>query len=240
VIPIINENDTVSVEEIKFGDNDALSALMTNMVEADLLLILSDIDGLFTANPKEDSSAHLIPLVTSITPDIEMMATRGSSTLGTGGMLSKVQTAKKAGDLGVPTVVVNGRVDQIMAQVLRGEEVGTLFLPKEDRLQRRKHWIAYTLKVRGQIRVDEGAKMALTAHGKSLLPSGISEVIGTFQFGDSVSCIDPTGEEFARGIVNYSALDLAQIKGCRTRDIEKILGYKGFDEVIHRDNLVVL
>ena len=239
VIPIINENDTVSAEEIKFGDNDTLSALATNMIEADLLIMLSDVDGLFTVNPKEDGAGELIHTVKKITPEIERLAGRKKSQMGTGGMSTKIQAAKKAVASGAMTVIVNGSEKNIIEKVLKGEEVGTLFLPSS-RMKSRKHWITYTLKPKGVITVDNGAKKALIKSGKSLLPSGIIEAEGIFKLGDCVSLIDTKGDEFARGLVNFEKKDLSKIKGCQTKDIEQILGHKHFEEVIHRDNLVLL
>lgn len=239
VIPIINENDSVSVEEIKLGDNDTLSALVTNMIEADLLMILSDVDGLYTVNPKEGSEGMLIPTVKNITPEIEKLAGRKKSEAGTGGMFTKIEAAKKAAASGAMTIIVNGSRKNIIAKVMKGEEVGTIFLP-ESKLKSRKYWIAFTLNPKGAVKVDNGAKKALIDRGKSLLPSGIIETKGNFKPGDSISCIDLKGKEFARGLVNFHSKDLTKIEGCHTKEIEKILGYKYYDEVIHRDNLVIL
>lgn len=239
VIPIINENDSVSVEEIKLGDNDTLSAMVTNMIEADLLIMLSDVDGLFTVNPREGTAGELIHTVQKITPEIEALAGRKKSQTGIGGMSTKIQAAKKASASGAMTVIVNGQEKNIITKVLRGEEVGTIFLP-ESKIKSRKHWIAYTLNPKGSVKVDDGAKKALTEKGKSLLPKGITEIQGNFRLGDSISCLTIRGREFARGLVNFDSKDLIKIKGCHTREIEKILGYKYYEEVIHRDNLVIL
>lgn len=240
VIPIINENDTVAVEEIQFGDNDTLSALVTNMVEADLLLILSDVDGFYTADPRKDPQATLLFQVDKITAVIESMAWPSQSFTGRGGMVTKIQAAKKAGASGAMTIIANGKIPGIVMRVLAGDEIGTLFLPQRGRLASRKHWIAYTLKPKGEVVVDEGAREALISNGKSLLPKGIVEIKGKFGPGDAVTCLDAKGKEFARGVVNYSSEELKAIKGCYTTEIEKILGYKFYDEVIHRDNLVLL
>lgn len=240
VVPIINENDTVAIEEIQFGDNDTLSALVTNMVEADLLLILSDVDGFYTADPRRDRQASLLSQVDKITPAIEAIAQPSLSLTGRGGMISKIQAAKKAGASGAMTIIANGKHPEIIKRVLAGEEVGTLFLPQKSRLTSRKHWIAYTLKPKGDIVVDDGARDALIRNGKSLLPKGILGIKGKFGPGDAVTCIDAKGQGLARGIVNYSSEELKAIKGCYTTEIEKILGYKFYDEVIHRDNLVLL
>ncbi|MBI1987092.1 MAG: glutamate 5-kinase [Nitrospinae bacterium] len=239
VIPIINENDTVAVEEIKFGDNDTLSALVATMMEADLLIILSDVDGLFDGDPRGNIQARLIPTVAGITAEIEAMAGKSRSRTGIGGMVTKLQAAKKAGALGIMTVIANGKTPLVLSRILEGEQVGTLFLPQKDRLASRKHWIAYTLKPHGQLVVDDGARRALMANGKSLLPKGVVEVRGRFGPGDAVVCYDFQGREFARGLTNYGSRELQAIKGHHTAEIEDILGYRYFDEVIHRDDLVL-
>jgi glutamate 5-kinase len=240
VIPIINENDTVSVDEIKFGDNDNLSGMVTHLADADLLVILSDIDGLYTADPRIDSSATLIPLVERITADVERGAGDAQTPVGTGGMRSKIMTARKVGALGVPLVIVNGKKNGMLLALFDGKDVGTLFLPRADKLESRKHWIAYTVKRAGRILVDDGAVDALVHKGKSLLPGGIVDVDGSFKIGDCVSCSDQSGHDFARGLVKYSSDDLLRIKGLKTSQIESVLGHKDYDEVIHRDDLVIL
>ena len=240
IIPIINENDTVAIDEIRFGDNDALAGLVTHLVDAHLLLILSDVDGLFTSDPGTHPSATLIPVVTEMTPQIDRLASGRTSKEGTGGMQSKLQTAKKVSGFGVATLIINGKSENILERVFQGEEVGTLILPKGGRRPSRKNWIAHTLRVKGKLLVDEGATHALLKGGKSLLSSGILRVNGKFGVGDPVCCIDPDGLEFAKGLVNYSSEDIDKIKGCKSTDIENILGYKDFDEVIHRDNLALL
>ncbi|MEW6375649.1 MAG: glutamate 5-kinase [Thermodesulfobacteriota bacterium] len=240
IIPIINENDTVVVDEIKFGDNDNLSALITNLIEADLLIILTNIEGLCDADPKVNPQARCIPLVEDIDTDMEGIAGETTSEMSVGGMLSKIQAAQKVARFGIPTVVACGTKKEVLHQILKGKEIGTLILPKMEALSSRKHWIAFNLKPQGDIIVDEGAKKALVQKGKSLLPSGVVKVRGFFDRGDSVSCIGPRGKEFARGLVNYSTSELEKIKGLRSEQIEKVLGYKYSDEVIHRDDLVVL
>jgi glutamate 5-kinase len=240
IVPIINENDTVAVDEIKVGDNDNLSALITNLIEADLLIILTDIDGIYDADPRRNPHAQWIPLLKDPDIDIKGMAGDTLSEMSVGGMVSKIQAAQKASHFGVPTLVANGTKEKVLYRILKGEEVGTLILPKGETLSSRKHWIAYSLKPRGDVVVDEGAKKAIVQKGTSLLPSGIVEVRGSFERGDSVSCLGPRGKEFARGLVNYSASELKRIRGLRTDFIEKTLGYKYSDEVIHRDDLVVL
>lgn len=240
IIPIINENDSVVVEEIKFGDNDILSVLVTNLVDADLLLILTDRDGLFEKDPQHSKNATLIKVVEEINHEIEELAKGSKSKVGTGGMISKVDAAKKASIFGIPTIIVNGKVKGIITKVFRGEEVGTLFLPRKSKLSSRKHWIAFNVKPKGTLIVDDGAKRAILERGKSLLPSGLVEVKGNFNFGDAVKCIDTKGGEFARGLVNYKAEEIMKLRGVHSSEIKKIVGYKYYDEIIHRDDLVVL
>ncbi|MDD2321352.1 MAG: glutamate 5-kinase [Geobacteraceae bacterium] len=240
VVPVINENDTVVVEEIKFGDNDNLSALVTSLVEASLLIILTDIDGYYDADPRTDANAHLVPLVRTITRSVERAAAGSGSSVGTGGMATKIAAAKRAGRYGVSTLIINGRKPGTLARALAGEEVGTLFLPSAESLNRRKHWIAYTLRPKGKVFVDTGALVALSRHGKSLLPSGVARVEGDFGRGCCVRVCGLDGTEFARGIVDYSRQEIEKILGCKSRDIEKLLGYRYGDEIIHRDNLVIL
>jgi len=240
VIPIINENDTVSVDEIKFGDNDNLSSMVVHLTDADLLVILSDIDGLYTADPKRDPSAVLIPLVEKITAEVERCAGDSHSSLGTGGMCSKLMTAKKVGAYGAPMVIVNGKKNGVLQALFEGAEVGTLFLPKPDKQDSRKHWIAYTVCSNGRVMVDDGALEALMNKGKSLLPGGIVKVEGNFKVGDCITCVDRAESAFARGLAKYSSADLDRIKGLKTSQIEAVLGHKDYDEVIHRDDLVIL
>ncbi len=240
VVPIINENDTVSVDEIKFGDNDNLSSMVVHLGDADLLVILSDIDGLYTVDPKLDSSARLIPLVEKITAEVERSAGGAGTAVGTGGMRSKLMAAKKVGAYGAPMVIVNGKKNGMLPALFEGREVGTLFLPSPGKQDSRKHWIAYTVCSSGRVFVDNGAREALTHKGKSLLPGGVRKVEGSFKVGDCVSCVDLSGTVFARGLAKYSATDLDRIKGLKTSQIEYVLGHKDYDEVIHRDDLVIL
>jgi glutamate 5-kinase len=240
IIPIINENDTVVVDEIKVGDNDNLSALITNLIEADLLIILTDIEGICDRDPRSHPDAKCISLIEDIDAEMEGVMGETKSQMSVGGMVSKIQAARKASRFGIPTVVACGTKKEVLRQVLKGKEIGTLILPKKRTLSSRKHWIAFNLKPKGDVIVDEGAKKAIVQKGKSLLPSGVLEVRGTFDRGDSVSCIGPRGKEFARGLVNYGLQELDKIKGHRTSEIEKVLGYKYSDEIIHRDDLVVL
>ncbi|MBI5194515.1 MAG: glutamate 5-kinase [Nitrospirae bacterium] len=240
VVPVINENDTVAVDEIKFGDNDLLSGLVTNVVDADLLIIMSDVEGLFTANPSLHKDAVLIPVVKEIDRNIEDIAGGSTTIEGTGGMTSKVETAKRVSEYGIPTVIMNGNAAGLLNRLFTGFEVGTLFLPKESRLTSRKHWIAHALPASGRLILDNGARDALLKRGKSLLPSGITAVAGEFEAGDAVSCEDEGGKVFAKGLTNYNSRELIRIIGKKTSEIPAILGYKDYDEVIHRDNLVIV
>lgn len=240
VIPIINENDTVAVEEIRFGENDILSALVAQLVDADLLIILTDIDGLFTADPQKDPSARLIPVVHPRRSEAALWAAEEAGPTGMGGMGAKVEAAKKAAASGIWAIIANGLKEAILAQILQGEEVGTLFVPEASRMGSRKRWLAFASHPKGQVVVDEGAKAALVQRGKSLLPSGVRAVSGAFEAGDVISLAGEDGVEFARGLASYSVHEVEKIKGLKSSEIEKALGSKPYDEVIHRDNLVVL
>lgn len=240
VIPIINENDTVVVEEIKFGDNDNLSALVTNLADAQLLVILTDIDGFYDADPRTTPEARLVPLLKVITKEVEKAAGGSGSSVGTGGMATKLAAAKKAGKSGAATLIVNGKSANILQQALAGAEVGTMVLPARESLSSRKHWIAFTFKPKGRLIVDEGAQKVLSRHGRSLLPSGIVRVEGEFERGSCVRICTIGGSEFARGLADYSHSEVALLLGHKSSEIEAILGYKYGDEIIHRDNLVVL
>ena len=238
VIPIINENDTVVVQEIKFGDNDNLSALVTNLVNADLLIILSDIDGLFDRDPRVNKNAKLIPRVDQVTPEMEKKATGTLSPISIGGMVTKLQAARKAALFGVPTILANGMKEGILGRILQGAEEGTLFTSEVNKLTSRKHWIASTLEPAGKILVDEGAKKAILQKGKSLLPSGVVGAEGKFGVGDPVVLTDLGGNEFAKGLVNYGSAEISKIRGLKTTEIEAKLGYRYSDEIIHRDDMV--
>ena len=240
VIPIVNENDSVVVREIKFGDNDNLAALLTSMVEVDMLLMLTDIDGFYAEDPKVNPRAELLSLVREIDSNVESLAGVTGSSLGSGGMIGKLQGVKKAVAYGIPTIIANGKRPGIVGRILAGEEEGTLFLPRENRLTCRKHWLAYGVKPRGTLVLDPGAAAAILRGGKSLLPSGILAVKGSFGVGDPVSCCDEGGKEIARGLSNYAAEEVEKIRGCHSWEIEAALGYHSVDEVIHRDNLVVM
>jgi len=239
VIPVINENDTVVVDEIRFGDNDNLSAMTTNLVEAGLLVILSDVEGLYDRDPGRFQDAKLVPVVERITEEIEQMAGDTLSTLGTGGMGTKIKAAKRALLCGAAAVIINGRTPGNLLRLFDGEEIGTYFLPARGRMAARKHWIAFTKKPRGKLLLDEGAIKAVMERGKSLLPSGISRIEGSFDRGDAIRICTIEGEEMARGVINYSQAELTRIIGRRSTEIEQILGYKYGDEVVHRDNMVL-
>lgn len=239
VTPIVNENDTVVVEEIRFGDNDNLSALVTSLIEGDLLVILSDVDGFYDSDPSENPDAILIPLVERITPKIEALAGEAKGNLGTGGMSTKVKAAKRVGLAGVGTLIVNGRTPGILRQVIAGEEIGSYFLPAQSKLTAKKRWIAFSKKPRGKLLVDEGAYRAVVKQGKSLLPSGICGVEGSFERGDAVRLCDRQGSEFAKGVISYSQTELLKIVGKQCAEIEAALGYKYRDEIVCRDDLVL-
>ncbi len=240
IVPVINENDTVAVDELKFGDNDELAAMTTNLIEADLLIILTDTDGLYDADPSVNNAAVMIPVVEDVdTLGLDWLGGPRSS-FGTGGMKTKVEAAKKAAHYGAATIIANGFTPGILGKILSGAEVGTLILPRVDKLTSRKHWIAFSSRLTGRVTVDDGAKDALLEGGKSLLPTGIKGVDGDFEAGEVVCCIDSLGREFARGVSNYSFAEIDKIKGSKSARIEELLGYKVYDEVIHRDNLVVL
>jgi glutamate 5-kinase len=240
-VPIINENDTVSVQELRFGDNDTLGALITNMIGADMYIMLSDVDGLHTRNPAHDSSARPVYTVAKVDSQIEAMAGNSGSALGTGGMQSKIRAAKMVAACGGSSFIGPGRKANVLQELFSGDMLGTFFLPDQARkISGRKHWIGYVLRPVGFLDLDEGACRAVVERGKSLLPSGIIRVEGSFKVGAPVQCRCPDGRSVAAGLVNYDAADIDRIKGCKTGDIAGILGFRDSDEVIHRDNLVLL
>ncbi len=241
VIPIVNENDVVALDELKIGDNDNMSALVAGIADADLVIILSDVDGLYTANPQTHPEAVIVPKVLEITPAIEASAGGVGSARGTGGMATKIQAAKAATSSGIHLVIASGTEKNAITRILQGEEIGTLFVSRENRLQFRKRWLAFGAQLAGSIVVDDGcAKAIRKAGGCSILPAGIFAVEGSFLPGSTVRVLDRDAHELARGLVHYSSDELAQIKGCRSSDIANILGHKNYDEVIHRDDLVIL
>ncbi len=240
VVPIVNENDTIATEEIRFGDNDNLAATIVNLVDADLLVILTDVDGLYEKAPAPgESRAPLIRTVEKITPAIRIAASGAGTRFGSGGMITKLEAATNAGRSGAATVLCNGRVTGILEKLVNGEQHGTLFEPGQ-KLRSKKHWLAFTAKTRGRIVIDEGAVRALVDRGRSLLPAGILRVEGDFEIGDSVSCVDGRGMEIARGLVVYSSADIDRLAGLPTKEIARVLGYKNGDEIIHRDDLVLV
>lgn len=240
VVPVVNENDSIATEEIKFGDNDTLAAKIAGKIDADLLIVLSDVDGLFDMNPAKNANARLIERVEEVTEEIESLA--GDTTVETsiGGMKTKLAAVKIACAAGLPVVIANGRRPHIVREILSGKGRGTLFCAHEAALCHRKRWIAFGRKTAGVLKVDDGAQKALLSNGKSLLPAGVVGVEGEFGVGAAVRVLDSAGREIARGLVNYSSGDIGRIKGVKSKDIQAILGRKDFDEVIHRNNLVVL
>ena len=240
-IPIINENDTISVEEITFGDNDILSALVTNLLRADLLILLSSVDGLYTTPPAPGKSCRVLSVVDSISDDIKKLAFKQKTKEGVGGMESKLEAANIATGSGEAVIIANGMQSDILSKIMNYDDVGTLFVPYNKKITSRKRWIGFTVKPKGKIYIDEGALSALQKKGKSLLPSGVVKIEGKFIKGDVVSIVD-VGEkrEVARGLMNYSADEVRKVKGLRTSLIKKTLGSKPYDEIIHRDNMVLL
>jgi glutamate 5-kinase len=239
VVPIVNENDTLSFKEIMFGDNDNLSALIAQITNADLLVLLSDVEGLFEKDPKRHPGTRMIKTVRRIDEGIEALAQGTHSEKSVGGMTSKLEAAKKAGNYGIPTRLVKGDIKDVIPRVLAGEEIGTLFVARK-RLTRKKCWIAFAFKARGRLGIDPGAQEALLQRGKSLLPSGIVTVEGDFARGECVEVTDGENKLIARGMVNYSSSDIGKIKGSKSVEIERKLGFKYTEEVIHRDNMVLL
>ena len=235
-VPIINENDTVAFEEIKFGDNDTLAALLAGLLGADLLILLSDVDGLYTANPQKDPQAVKIPVVEKITPGIVALAGDIGSKLASGGMITKISAARIAGDQGVPMVLAQGKEEDILLKICQGHNEGTLFLADKSPMGGKKGWLAFGSRTAGRLFVDAGAEEALIGQGKSLLPSGIVGVEGSFGRGAVVSIMGQTGE-LARGLTNYSSEEIALIKGHQSWEIASLLGEDQEPEVIHRDQL---
>lgn len=240
VVPIINENDTVSVDELKFGDNDTLAGLVASLVEADALIILSDVEGLFDADPRTHPGARRIPQVEAITEEILALAGASGSEVGTGGMATKVRAAARATERGVACVIASGDQPQGLTLALAGEDVGTYFAPRPGRRSARAGWIAHALFPKGTLQVDAGARRAVVEANKSLLPSGVKKVDGAFEKGDPVDLLDEAGRPFARGLAAYSAEELRAIAGHKSAEIEALLGYRYLDEAVHRDDLALL
>ena len=243
VIPIVNENDVVAVDEIRearFGDNDNLSAMVANLIDADLLCILTDIDGLYTADPNRDPTARLIPLVGKIDEKIDALVSGSTSGLGTGGMVTKIEAARLATESGVMVVITNGSEKDVLVRVAGGEAIGTRFLPVKSKLDSRERWLLSGLSTRGKLTVDDGAAKALKKNDCSLLAAGITQVEGNFQRGDIVDICDLRGVKLGSGITNYTAVEVQAIKGAHSKNINNLLGYDSGSEVVHRNNLVIL
>jgi glutamate 5-kinase len=240
VVPIVNENDTVATEEIRFGDNDNLAATIVNAVEADLLVILTDVEGLYERAPQAgEPTPPLIQTVEAITPEIEAAASGAGTRFGSGGMITKLEAVEKAARSGAATVLCHGGTPDVLQRLLAGDQLGTLFAPGE-RLRGRKHWLAFTAKVRGSIVIDDGAVRALEQRGRSLLPAGVVRIEGRFEIGDLVRCVDEGQREIARGLVGYSSKEIEALAGKATKEIARVLGYSNGDEIIHRDDLVLV
>lgn len=240
-IPIINENDTIAVEEIKFGDNDTLAALVTGLVNAELLVLLSDVDGLYDADPRTNPQAKRLSVVTNVTPELAAAAAGPGTAMGSGGMATKVEAARIAMQSGAAMVIVDGREPSVIRELINGTPHGTLFVPQQQPLEMRKRWLAFFQTPHGKVVIDEGAKQALIEQGRSLLPIGIVEVHDQFEEGDLISVYDTAGREVARGLANYAADLVEKMKGLSTRDIENNTQLKlHYEEIIHRDNLVVV
>lgn len=239
VIPIINENDTVVYDEIKFGDNDTLSALVAGLVDADLLVLLSDVDGFYDRDPRRHKDARLQPEIREIEASMLSASISKGTTFASGGMYTKLKAAEICMSAGIPMVVANSGERHVIRRLLEGEDIGTLFIPAEGKMQARKKWIAFGSTPQGKLVIDIGAEQALVNRGKSLLPSGVKDLQGEFNRGEIVAVVSPEGREIARGIVNYDSREISAIKGRKSGEIEKLLGCKDYDEVIHRDNLWV-
>ena len=238
IIPVINENDTVATDEIRFGDNDTLAALVANLVEADLLVILTDRDGMFDADPRTNPEAKLIYEAKASDPLLDKVA-GGAGSLGRGGMQTKLRAARFAARSGTNTVIVGGSIEHVITRLNKGERLGTLLTPDHTPITARKQWLAGQLQLKGRIIIDDGAVNALITHHKSLLPVGAKKVEGDFRRGEIVACIDQKGNEVARGLINYSADDAKKILGLSSDEIEPILGYCNEVELIHKDNLII-
>lgn len=239
IVPIVNENDTVSVEEIEFGDNDNLAAMITLLMDADILINLTDIEGLYTKDPRANPDASLIGVVSAIHKHHEEIAGNIPGPLGTGGMLSKIKAAKKVTAAGIPMLIAKGEIPNVLLNFFSGKDTGTFFTPVEEKLTSRKCWLAFSSKPKGTVIIDTGAASAILTKGKSLLPIGIVDVKEDFHVGTAVEIHDNKNNTLGIGLVNYSAADILKIKGLKSSQIKKQLGYQPYDEVIHRDNLVI-
>ena len=240
VIPIVNENDTVVTDEIRFGDNDTLGALVTNLVDADGLIILTDQVGLFDKDPRKNTDATLVTESRANDPALDAMAGGGAGALGRGGMVTKLRASRLAARSGAFTVIVGGRIEHVVTRLRQGDVIGTLLLPEQGRVAARKQWIAGHLQTRGRLTLDAGAVKGICMGGRSLLPVGVKAVAGQFRRGEMVSCVDESGREVARGLVNYDAVEARAILGHSSSRITVVLGYVSDEEMIHRDNLVIV
>ncbi|MDR9432355.1 MAG: glutamate 5-kinase [Spiribacter sp.] len=239
VVPVVNENDTIATDEIRFGDNDTLAALVSNLVEAELMVILTDQAGLYSADPRQTPDAALIDQAMAEDEALEAMCSDAPGVLGRGGMRAKVLAARRAARAGAATIIASGRDASVLAKILAGSAPGTLLMPSHERLAARKQWIAGQLQVRGHLWLDAGAARVLQSHGRSLLPVGVTRVEGRFNRGEMVACLDPQGDEIARGLVNYDAAAAERLIGVPSDQIEGRLGYVTEPEIVHRDNLVI-
>lgn len=239
VIPVINENDTIATEEIKFGDNDTLAGIVGNLIDADLVIILTSVDGIYDKNPDIFSDAKIIHEIENVDEAIRSINTEGKTESGTGGMAAKLEVARKLNQAGIPLVIAGGRREGVIERIVSGKKEGTLILHKKIKVQAKKRWILLSLKSKGEITVDEGAKTALLSSGKSLLAVGVAGVFGDFVFGDAVEITDLKGGKIGKGMVNYSSRDLRVIMGKRNAEISKMEGISFYEEVIHRDNLFI-
>ncbi len=240
VIPVVNENDTVATDEIRFGDNDTLASMVANLVEARLLIILTDQPGLYDRDPHQHRDVQLIDVASATDPALDMAAGPSAGELGRGGMITKISAARRAARSGTATLIVSGREPSVLERIANNEQLGTLLLPSTEPLVARKQWLANQLKVSGKLTLDAGAVRFLRKSGSSLLPVGVTQVEGRFMRGEVVACVDPNGREVARGLVNYDASEANKIRGQPSSAIEKCIGYVDEPELIHRDNLVLM
>ncbi len=240
IIPVVNENDSIATSEIRLGDNDNLSAEVASLIEADLLIILSDVEGLCDKDPSVSLDAKVIEVVKDAESFLKKATAKSGSKVGTGGILTKLQAAKKASLVGIPVVLAKGKRNNVIVDILKGKNIGTLFLPKKEKISHKKYFLAFNVKPKGKIVVDDGARDAVVKKGKSLLPSGVVKVAGNFKVGDVVEIVAKDGAAIARGLANYSLIEVDKLKGKKSSDIEKILGYRYDDEIVHRNNMVIL
>ena len=240
VIPVINENDTVASEEIRFGDNDSLAAMVANLIEADLLVLLTDQDGLFSSDPRDDNNAKLIRHSYVDDKNLDDLASGTKSTIGTGGMATKILAARRAALSGAHTIIASGKRNNILVDLSNDEDIGTFLQSREVKLVARKKWLADNLKSNGKIYIDQGAEKALIHKGKSLLAAGVTKVIGTFDRGEVIQCVNESGHEILKGLVNYNSEEIKKIIGVSSDKIESILGYVNESSLIHRDNMIII